>query len=156
MKRELTKNNKVSGFTIVELLIVIVIIGILAAITIVSYTGISARAKTARAQSNANSVMNVAHVYNIDPRFNVYPDQGQLAGFTGGSAKLPTGVTIAPAGLNALRSDNAETTIVYLNKGTTGGCIGYYDVAATSVPVKYLYVGNATTANLNVAGPSCL
>ncbi|PIQ71162.1 hypothetical protein COV88_01465 [Candidatus Saccharibacteria bacterium CG11_big_fil_rev_8_21_14_0_20_41_19] len=33
-----------SGFTIVELLVVIVVIGILAAITIVSYTGITQKA----------------------------------------------------------------------------------------------------------------
>lgn len=40
-------NNKSRGFTIVELLVVIVVIGILAAITIVSYTGISKRANEA-------------------------------------------------------------------------------------------------------------
>jgi len=34
------------GFTIVELLVVIVVIGILAAITVVSYTGISQKAVT--------------------------------------------------------------------------------------------------------------
>ena len=34
-----------SGFTIVELLIVIVVIGILAAITIVAYNGIQSRAR---------------------------------------------------------------------------------------------------------------
>jgi len=42
-----------SGFTIVELLIVIVVIGILAAITIVAYNGIQGRAKAAVAQSDA-------------------------------------------------------------------------------------------------------
>lgn len=40
------------GFTIVELLIVIVVIGILAAITLVSYVGISERAVTASIQSD--------------------------------------------------------------------------------------------------------
>ena len=39
-------SEKQKGFTIVELLIVIVIIGILAAITIVAYNGIQQRAQT--------------------------------------------------------------------------------------------------------------
>ena len=41
-------NQKQSGFTIVELLIVIVVIGILAAITIVAYNGIQTRAENAK------------------------------------------------------------------------------------------------------------
>ena len=45
--------KKDRGFTIVELLIVIVVIAILAAITIVAYSGITARANTTKAQTNA-------------------------------------------------------------------------------------------------------
>lgn len=48
MKR--AKTNK--GFTIVELLIVVVVIAILAAITIVAYNGIQNRAQAARADSD--------------------------------------------------------------------------------------------------------
>jgi len=44
-----------AGFTIVELLIVVVVIAILAAITIVSYNGITTRAKTAALQSDLSS-----------------------------------------------------------------------------------------------------
>lgn len=40
------RNDNAKGFTIVELLIVIVVIGILAAITIVAYNGIQDRART--------------------------------------------------------------------------------------------------------------
>ncbi|NTW61654.1 prepilin-type N-terminal cleavage/methylation domain-containing protein [Candidatus Saccharibacteria bacterium] len=47
-------NNK-SGFTIVELLVVIVVIGILAAITVVSYSGISQRATVASLQSDLDN-----------------------------------------------------------------------------------------------------
>lgn len=49
-------NQGKRGFTIVELLIVVVAIAILAAITIVSYTGITQRAKTTRSISTADQV----------------------------------------------------------------------------------------------------
>jgi len=44
------------GFTIVELLIVIVVIGILAAITIVSFNGVQERAKTTQAQTDLRNL----------------------------------------------------------------------------------------------------
>ena len=48
------------GFTIIELLIVIVIIGILVAITAVSYTGITNGANTADAQTKARAISQYA------------------------------------------------------------------------------------------------
>jgi prepilin-type N-terminal cleavage/methylation domain-containing protein len=53
------------GFTIVELLVVIVIIGILAAITIVSYVGITNRAITASLQSDLSSAANQLKQYQV-------------------------------------------------------------------------------------------
>jgi prepilin-type N-terminal cleavage/methylation domain-containing protein len=57
------RNFKNSGFTIVELLIVIVVIGILTAITIVSYNGITNKANTASEQMAAETAMKKAGVY---------------------------------------------------------------------------------------------
>lgn len=56
---------KQKGFTIVELLIVIVVIGILAAITIVAYNGVQQRAKVTSANSdlmNLNKAIQAARI----------------------------------------------------------------------------------------------
>jgi len=66
-------NPKLSGFTIVELLVVIVIIGILAAITIVAYTGISGRAVTASLQSDLSNASTKLKMYQVDN--GRYPDR---------------------------------------------------------------------------------
>lgn len=60
--------NKITNkaFTIVELIIVVVIIGILAAITIVSYGTMTSRANTTSLISAANTVVTKAEVYNAN------------------------------------------------------------------------------------------
>lgn len=55
-----------SGFTIVELLIVIVVIAILAAITIVAYNGIQARARDNIRYSDVKAIMKSLEFYKID------------------------------------------------------------------------------------------
>src|SRR5574344_980428 len=54
------------GFTIVELLIVIVVIGILAAISMVSYTGVQNRARDARRLSDMKTITTALERYKID------------------------------------------------------------------------------------------
>lgn len=56
---------KKSAFTIVELLIVIVVIGILAAITIVSYVGIAQRANAATVQSDLSNAIKQIEMFQI-------------------------------------------------------------------------------------------
>ena len=56
---------KNKGFTIVELLVVIVVIGILAAITIISYTGISQRATIASLQSDLSAASNLLKLDHV-------------------------------------------------------------------------------------------
>lgn len=58
--------NRAAGFTIVELLIVIVVIGILAAITIVAFNGIQERAKNTQRISAAKDWQKIITLYTAD------------------------------------------------------------------------------------------
>lgn len=57
---------KQKGFTIVELLIVIVVIAILAAITIVAYNGIQQRAKNSQRQQDIKIIAKALELYYTD------------------------------------------------------------------------------------------
>ncbi len=61
------------GFTIVELLIVIVVIGILAAITIVAYNGVQERARTATVQADLTNFAKKVEAAKIDTSDGLYP-----------------------------------------------------------------------------------
>ncbi|MBC7869078.1 prepilin-type N-terminal cleavage/methylation domain-containing protein [Candidatus Saccharibacteria bacterium] len=66
------------GFTIVELLIVIVVIGILAAISIVAYSGIQDRARYSSYRSDIGNINKAIMLYAVDN--GAYPTNGVPAG----------------------------------------------------------------------------
>jgi prepilin-type N-terminal cleavage/methylation domain-containing protein len=66
-----SSSRQISGFTIVELLVVIVVIGVLAAIALVSYTGISGRAVAASLQSDLSSAATQLKAYSV--LYGTYP-----------------------------------------------------------------------------------
>lgn len=77
---------KRSGFTIVELLIVIVVIGILAAITIVAYNGIQQRGRDAQRVSDISNIMKSLEAYKV--LNGVYPVATSTSG--SGSYEMST------------------------------------------------------------------
>lgn len=80
---EYIKTNR--GFTIVELLIVIVVIGILAALVVVTYNGIQLRAKNADATSELRNIKTAMLLYRAD--YGTLPNG---ADFWSGNTMPPT------------------------------------------------------------------
>lgn len=72
------------GFTIVELLIVIVVIAILAAISIVAYNGIQDRARQTAATSAARQISDKAEIYFVEN--NSYPENLAVIGIEDSSS----------------------------------------------------------------------
>lgn len=110
--------QKQTGFTIVELLVVIVIIGILAAITIVAYNGIQDRAKTASAQSSATAVTGKLELYSSDK--GTYPTT--LAQFTAAAAATQpyyvSGITFLTSSFPIASSSPSTLTYTVCDSGT--------------------------------------
>lgn len=85
-----TKTSR--GFTIVELLIVIVVIGILAAITIVAYNGIQTRARDTIRIHDLKSLQKVVEAYKAQNDVYPLPASGSMV-WTGNCSNFGTKAT---------------------------------------------------------------
>ena len=141
------KNNQ-KGFTIVELLIVIVVIAILAAITIVAFNGIQNRSKTSAGQSQANSIVKKLEAINA-VKGSYYSSSAGLTGAlintyaaaapAAGEATIDTPTSVIAATSNAsgatLTSSTASNGNVVAAWGCAAGAEVYYFDYTTSAPV---------------------
>ncbi len=67
MFKDKMKKGKKKGFTLIELIIVIVILGILAAILVPQVTKYSTDAKVSKAETDAATIVNAVEAYNANP-----------------------------------------------------------------------------------------
>lgn len=142
-----TKNKYTNGFTIVELLIVIVVIGILAAITIVAYNGIQNRARTSAVNTQLIQAAKKIAIWQVDN-----PDQAP-------STLADAGIVSTNDVAFQLTSDNTVTPSTYCVTGTYG-TLTYYVDNTSSAPTAgvcsgyNLLVWNKTQAGATAPVPS--
>ncbi|HRN90085.1 MAG TPA: type II secretion system protein [Candidatus Saccharibacteria bacterium] len=148
--------NKESGFTIVELLIVIVVIGILAAITIVSYTGITTQANNAAYQQDASSIVSVSDAFYA--RTNAYPTTS--ADFTNASnyTKLPANITVAVTSGTVTGSVGADPCTAGSQTWavcTNSSGVKSYSATVCAAGVTVYYLEGTSTLKTAKSGAGC-
>lgn len=111
------------GFTIVELLIVVVVIAILATITIVAYNGLQKRAQTSAVATALNQASKKVKLYQVDN--SAYPTSLSAIGITDDAVAYQyTGAatTFCITGTQGSTSLFVSDTVT---KPTEGGCAGH-------------------------------
>lgn len=120
----MTSQQKHTGFTIVELLIVIVVIGILAAITIVAYNGIQKKAQGSVASSALSQAAKSLSLYHVDN--SLYPATLSAAGISG-TDKVSYQYSQTGSGTGycvTATSGNVSYKITETTQPTAGACPG--------------------------------
>jgi len=153
------RNNR--GFTIVELLIVIVVIGILAALVIVTYTGIQQRARDTERKTDINAIHGQVEAYYAQN--GSYPGlgtQGSNDGINDSTWRSNNMKGLDPAALSppgqgastslaAVASAIAYGYAVFQTDGTTACATVDGDCAVYTLTANLEAGGNYTKSSLN-------
>jgi type IV pilus assembly protein PilA len=129
------------GFTLIEILFVIMIIGILAAIALPAFLGQQEKAKDAEAKSNARNLMS-----QVESCYTPKEDYRQCAteAALGGNLGIPYGSGPGEAEVTSAQRDSF--TIRAVSRATTGGQNDTYSIVrdATGVTTHTCTAGSGT------------
>lgn len=155
-KQRIPRNATYRGFTIVELLIVIVVIGILASITIVAYSGIQQRARDAVQKTTLSSASKFASTYlvmnNELPSGDAIPTSKGVA-LTIGSSGTDRSFCITASGTGYVTKNVTHENMISDGpcEGQSGGASYCPDSALVVLNGYYCdgTVGSVATTNTN-------
>lgn len=118
----LKKRNQ--GFTIVELLIVIVVIGILALLVITTYSGIQAKARNSKRQSDLNSIQTQLEAYfQQNGNYPSYADLSSASWVASNMKSLDINALIDPS--------SGSSTATLVNSNNASGTAKKYEYYPT-------------------------
>lgn len=142
-KYNLNRTAKGHGFTIVELLIVVVVIAILAAITIVAYNGIQRRANESAATNAAAQAKKKIGVWQVENP-NQAPDQVTFTSLVG----TASGFEYSPGVNGAYCITSTSGTISYMitesTNATSGSCNGHAQGGVAAITNLHVNPGAVT------------
>jgi len=138
-----------NGFTIVELLIVIVVIGILAAVTILGFSGIRSRAETASTQLAAKQAFTKVAAYAAENN-DMYPADLAAMGLanSGGTTYQYTvnnSATPRTFCLTATTNSNSYYVSNEKTAPTSGVCSGHNDPSIVGINMQLITSSNCST-----------
>lgn len=127
-------DEKDKGFTLVELLVVMIIIGILAAIAIPVFMNQRAKARDTSTKADVSTVGKEIATYYVD-------GTGALtASITGGTLTLATATGVTPAFSTAIKVSNGtamQTTNPITTTSATSWCVGLTNPDGATENFKY-------------------
>ena len=133
----------ITGFTIVELLIVIVVIGILAAITVVAFNGVQQRANDSHKLSDVTAIKKSLELFHADNGY--YPSSSNVrnATFRRDVLKLPESTVRPPNATSSIEYcwPGSLTTYCYIGHrptGVSGDCTGLAEQCVAYMITYYL------------------